>query len=135
VTLPPTMGVSDVAFFQPIGDRRAIVNGDIVLTADEIQAVIRALRENDIQAFSLHNHSSTNGLGSSTCTTGPRAMEPVSPPAAPAGFRSSARNCPSRDQPLTDAPLRRTIGVTRVRQVVVTLSRDERGERPKSGRL
>lgn len=48
MTLPPTMGVSDVAFFQPIGDRRAIVNGDIVLTADEIQAVIRALRENDI---------------------------------------------------------------------------------------
>ena len=45
-----------VAFFQPIGDRRAIVNGDIVMTADEIQAVIRALRENDIQAFALDNH-------------------------------------------------------------------------------
>jgi hypothetical protein len=61
-------------------------------------------------------------------------MEPVSPGGS-GGFHSSARNCPSRDQPLTDAPLRRTIGVTRVRQVVVTLSRDERGERPKSGRL
>ena len=56
VTLPPAMEVSDVAFFQPIGDRRAIVNGDIVMTADEIQAVIRALRENDIQAFALDNH-------------------------------------------------------------------------------
>jgi hypothetical protein len=66
---------------------------------------------------------STNGLGSSTCTTGPRAWS-QSRPAAPAGFHSSARNCPSRDQPLTDAPLRRTIGVTRVRQVVVALSRD-----------
>jgi hypothetical protein len=56
VTLPPAMEVSGVAFFQPIGDRRAIVNGDIVMTADEIQAVIRAQRENDIQAFALDNH-------------------------------------------------------------------------------
>jgi hypothetical protein len=56
VTLPPAMELSDVAFFQPIGDRRAIANGDIVMTANEIQAVIRALRENDIQALSLHTH-------------------------------------------------------------------------------
>ncbi len=56
VTLPASMEVSDVAFFEPIGNRRAVVNGDIVMTADEVQPVIRALRESGIQAFSLHNH-------------------------------------------------------------------------------
>jgi hypothetical protein len=56
ITLPAPMEVSDVAFFQPIGNRRAIVNGDIVMTAGEIQPVIHALRQSHIQAFSLHNH-------------------------------------------------------------------------------
>jgi hypothetical protein len=46
--LSGTAHVERAAFLQPIGDRCAIVNGGSVMTVDEIQAVIRALRENDI---------------------------------------------------------------------------------------
>jgi hypothetical protein len=54
--VPPSMGTAIALNFQPTGEGRAAINGDFVMTADEIEPVIRALREHDIQVVSLHNH-------------------------------------------------------------------------------
>ena len=54
--IPPSMGVSTAMNFQPTGYGRAAINGDFVMTAGEVDRVISALREHDIQVVSLHNH-------------------------------------------------------------------------------
>lgn len=54
--LPAGMGVATVLNFQPTGDEQAAINGDFVMTADEVNSVIRALRENGIEVVALHNH-------------------------------------------------------------------------------
>ena len=35
---------------------QAAINGDFVMTAEEVNPVIRALRQNGIEVVSLHNH-------------------------------------------------------------------------------
>ena len=54
--LPPAMGVSTALNFQPTGGGKAAINGDFAMTQDEVEPVIQALRENDIEVVSLHNH-------------------------------------------------------------------------------
>lgn len=54
--LPPGMGVATALNFQPTGDGQAAINGDFVMTEDEVNPVIRALRENGIEVVALHNH-------------------------------------------------------------------------------
>ncbi len=54
--LPPGMGVATALNFQPTGDEQAAINGDYVMTADEVNPVIRALRDNGIEVVALHNH-------------------------------------------------------------------------------
>ena len=54
--LPPGMGVATVLNFQPTGDEQAAINGDFVMTEEEVNPVIRALRENGIEVVALHNH-------------------------------------------------------------------------------
>lgn len=56
VELTPAMGAAIALGFQPLGDGRAAINGDLAMTADEVNPVIQALRENDIRVVSLHNH-------------------------------------------------------------------------------
>lgn len=56
VEVPTSMGTATVLGFQPLGDGQAAINGDFAMIADEVNPVIRALRENGIQAVSLHNH-------------------------------------------------------------------------------
>ncbi|MFB9905947.1 DUF1259 domain-containing protein [Allokutzneria oryzae] len=55
--LLPAMGVSTALNFQPVGDGRAAINGDFVMTADEVQHVIQALRAGGIEIIELHNHA------------------------------------------------------------------------------
>ncbi|MCC3767592.1 DUF1259 domain-containing protein [Streptomyces sp. UNOC14_S4] len=55
--LPTGLGVSTGINFQPLGDKKAAINGDFVMTADEIQNVIRALRKGDIDIVELHHHT------------------------------------------------------------------------------
>ena len=55
--LQPAMGVTTALNFQPTGNGRAVINGDFVMTADEIQHVIEALRAGGIQIVELHNHT------------------------------------------------------------------------------
>jgi hypothetical protein len=54
--LPTPMGVSTALNFQPTGGGKAAINGDFAMTQDEVEPVIQALRENDIEVVSLHNH-------------------------------------------------------------------------------
>ncbi len=54
--LPPGMGVATALNFQPTGDGQAAINGDFVMTEEEVNPVIRALRENGIEVVALHNH-------------------------------------------------------------------------------
>lgn len=55
--IPPSMGVATAINFQPTGDGRAAITGDFVMTANEVNEVIRALRESDVEVTSLHNHA------------------------------------------------------------------------------
>lgn len=54
--VPEAMGSATVINFQPTGDGRAAITGDFVLTAEEVNPVIRALRANGIEVTALHNH-------------------------------------------------------------------------------
>jgi len=56
VELPPAMGVSTALNFQLTSQGQAAINGDFAMTQDEVEPVIQALRDNDIQVVSLHNH-------------------------------------------------------------------------------
>jgi len=53
----PAMGVSTALNFQPVGNRRAAINGDIAMIAAEVQNVITALRAAGIQIVEIHNHT------------------------------------------------------------------------------
>jgi hypothetical protein len=50
-----SMGLTTWAAFSG-GERHATVDGDFIMTAAEVQAVLRALRKADIHIVALHNH-------------------------------------------------------------------------------
>jgi hypothetical protein len=54
--VPPSMGLGTAINFQPTVGGKAAITGDFVMVASEVNAVIRALRENGIEVTSLHNH-------------------------------------------------------------------------------
>jgi hypothetical protein len=54
--VPVAMGSGEAINFQPTGGGKAAITGDFVLTAKEVNPVLRALRENDIEVTALHNH-------------------------------------------------------------------------------
>jgi hypothetical protein len=56
MAIPPAMGSAIAINFQPTGAGKAAITGDFVLTADEVNPVIRALRDNGIEVTALHNH-------------------------------------------------------------------------------
>jgi hypothetical protein len=57
--IPPAMGVATAINFQPTGDGKAAVTGDFVLTADEVQPVLRTLQKQGIAVTALHSHMLT----------------------------------------------------------------------------
>jgi hypothetical protein len=56
IEIPPSMGTSTALNFQPTGNGRAAISGDFVLLANEVNPVIRALRDNGIEVTALHSH-------------------------------------------------------------------------------
>lgn len=54
--IPSSMGLATSINFQPTGNGRAAITGDFVMTADEVNPVIRALRDNGIGVAALHSH-------------------------------------------------------------------------------
>jgi Domain of Unknown Function (DUF1259) len=52
----PAMGSAEAVNFQPTGNGKAAITGDFVLTAAEVNPVLRVLRQNGIEVTALHNH-------------------------------------------------------------------------------
>jgi hypothetical protein len=50
------MGVATAINFQPTGGGKAAITGDFVLTNDEVNPVIKALRSNGIDVTAVHSH-------------------------------------------------------------------------------
>ena len=53
---PGPTGVATGINFQPTGGGKAAITGDFVLTADEVNPVITALRSNGIEVTAVHSH-------------------------------------------------------------------------------
>ena len=53
---PGPLGMATGIGFQPTGGGKAAITGDFVLTADEVNPVIKALRANGIEVTALHSH-------------------------------------------------------------------------------
>ncbi|MDQ6888590.1 MAG: DUF1259 domain-containing protein [Gemmatimonadota bacterium] len=54
--VPPSMGVATAINFQPMGGGKAAITGDFVMTAEEVNPVIRALTSHGIAVTALHSH-------------------------------------------------------------------------------
>jgi Domain of Unknown Function (DUF1259) len=53
------LGLATAINFQPTGGGNAAITGDFVLTADEVNPVIKALRANGIEVTAVHSHMLT----------------------------------------------------------------------------
>jgi hypothetical protein len=56
---PGPTGMATGINFQPTGGGKAAITGDFVLTAEEVNPVIKALRENGIEVTAVHSHMLT----------------------------------------------------------------------------
>jgi hypothetical protein len=56
MVVPAVMGLGTAINFQASGGGKAIITGDFVMVATEVNAVIRVLRDNGIEVVALHNH-------------------------------------------------------------------------------
>ena len=56
VMVPPSMGVGTAINFQPTGAGKAAITGDFVLLGNEVNPVMKALRDNGIEVTALHSH-------------------------------------------------------------------------------
>jgi hypothetical protein len=54
--VPEAMGSAIAINFQGTGGGKAAITGDFVLTADEVNPVLRALRSNGTEVTAIHNH-------------------------------------------------------------------------------
>jgi hypothetical protein len=59
LTPPVPMGVATAINFQPTGAGKAAITGDFVLTANEVNPVMKALRSNGIEVTAIHSHMLT----------------------------------------------------------------------------
>ena len=59
ITPPGPMGVATAINFQPTGGGKAAITGDFVLTGDEVNPVVKALRSNGIDVTAIHSHMLT----------------------------------------------------------------------------
>ncbi len=56
MVVPLAMGSAEAINFQPTGAGKAAITGDFVLTAKEVNPVMRTLLQNGIEVTALHNH-------------------------------------------------------------------------------
>jgi hypothetical protein len=54
--VPSAMGTGIAINFQPTGNGKAATTGDFVLLAAEVNPVLAALRDNNIEVTAVHNH-------------------------------------------------------------------------------
>src|SRR5438876_1972996 len=60
VDVPTSMGLATAINFQPTGGGKSAITGDFVLIRNEVNPVIRALRDNGIAITALHSHMLTD---------------------------------------------------------------------------
>ncbi|GAA2927371.1 DUF1259 domain-containing protein [Streptomyces thioluteus] len=58
--LPRMTGSTSALIFQPLGRDKALLNGDIAVTAREVPAVVKALRRGKIDIVAFHSHMLTD---------------------------------------------------------------------------
>jgi hypothetical protein len=56
MAIPPAMGTAIGINFQPLGQGKAAITGDLVLLAKEVNPVLQALRGGGIEVTALHSH-------------------------------------------------------------------------------
>jgi biotin operon repressor len=56
MTVPNSLGITTGINFQPTGAGKAAITGDFVMIAQEVNPVIKALRQNGIAVTALHSH-------------------------------------------------------------------------------
>ena len=56
MALPAAMGTANAVNFQPTGEGRAAISGDFVVTGDEVNPLIAALRAAGIEVTAIHSH-------------------------------------------------------------------------------
>ena len=56
MTVSPAMGGANGINFQPTGNGRAAITGDFLVTGNEVNPLIHALREGDIEVTAIHSH-------------------------------------------------------------------------------
>ena len=56
MAVPPPMGSAIGINFQPTGGGKAAITGDFVLTAKEVNPVVKALRDNGMEVTAIHSH-------------------------------------------------------------------------------
>jgi hypothetical protein len=54
--VPGGMGSANAINFQPTGGGKAAITGDFVVSGDEVNPLIRTLRENGIEVTAIHSH-------------------------------------------------------------------------------
>jgi hypothetical protein len=56
MTVSGPLGGAEAFNFQPLGGGKAAITGDFILTAKEVNPVLKALRSNGIDVTAIHNH-------------------------------------------------------------------------------
>ena len=56
MTVSPAMGGANGINFQPTGKGRAAITGDFLVTDNEVNPLIQALRQGDIEVTAIHSH-------------------------------------------------------------------------------
>ena len=56
MAVPPAMGTAIAINFQPTSSGNAAITGDFILLGTEVNLVLHALREHDIEVTAVHNH-------------------------------------------------------------------------------
>jgi hypothetical protein len=56
MSIPPPMGSANAINFQPTGSGKAAITGDFVLVANEVNRVLKGLRDHGIEVTAIHNH-------------------------------------------------------------------------------
>ena len=56
MAIPGAMGTAIAINFQPTGDGKAAITGDFVALANEVNPLVKALRDNGIEVTAIHNH-------------------------------------------------------------------------------
>jgi hypothetical protein len=59
MTIPTPMGSANAINFQPTGGGKAAITGDFVITGDEVNPMLKALRANGIEVTAIHSHMLT----------------------------------------------------------------------------